>query len=57
MIIYCKRLKISKLFGHVVYKNGASAKNLERGCFSLITRFMIDDIKLLETKYEIYLGW
>ena len=55
MIRYCKRLKIRKLIGYVVDENKASAKILERCNFRITKRFISDDLKLPETKYELYL--
>ena len=51
-IIYCKEIGIKKIVGYVVDKNIASAKILEKLNFKVVKKFISDDIKLPETKYE-----
>ena len=55
LIKYCKSIKMKKIIGYVVDKNIASAKILERFHFKIVKRFISEDIKLPETKYELYL--
>jgi ribosomal-protein-alanine N-acetyltransferase len=54
-IKHCKEIGITKLIGYVVDKNTASAKILEKLNFRIVKKFVSDDIKLPETKYELIL--
>ncbi|WP_298781673.1 GNAT family N-acetyltransferase [uncultured Polaribacter sp.] len=55
LILYCKKLKMNKLIAYAIDKNIASVKILERLNFKIVHRFISDDIKLPETKYELIL--
>ncbi len=55
LIPYCKSLGMKKIIGYVVDENQASAKILERFNFKIVKKFISEDIKLPETKYELYL--
>ena len=55
LIKYCKGLKISKLIACAVDKNIPSVKILEKLNFKPIKKFISDDIKLPETKYQLIL--
>lgn len=55
LIAYCKSVGMQKIIGYVVDKNEASAKILERFNFKIVKKFISEDIKLPETKYELYL--
>ncbi|TVZ55122.1 RimJ/RimL family protein N-acetyltransferase [Lutibacter sp. Hel_I_33_5] len=55
LINYCKQIKINKLIAYVVDENVASTKIIERLKFKSVRQFISDDIKLPETKYELYL--
>ena len=55
LIIYCKKIGLKKIIGNVVDVNKASAKILEKNNFKAVKKFISDDIKLPETKYELYL--
>lgn len=55
LISYCKSIGMKKLIGYVVDKNIASAKILERYNFTLVKRFVSEDIGLPESKYELIL--
>ena len=55
LIIYCKQQKMPKIIGYVVDKNIASAKILQRFNFKAVKKFVSEDIKLPETKYELIL--
>ncbi len=55
LIAYCKELEIPKIIGYVVDENIASAKILERFNFKPVKKFISEDIKLPETKYELIL--
>ena len=55
LITYCKQQKIPKIIGYVVDKNIASAKILQRFNFKPVKKFVSEDIKLPETKYELIL--
>ena len=55
LIYHCKQIGIPKIVGYVVNKNIASAKILARHNFKVVKQFINDDIKLLETKYELIL--
>ncbi|MEE9407803.1 MAG: GNAT family N-acetyltransferase [Polaribacter sp.] len=55
LLKYCKQIGIQKLVGYVVDENIASSKILERFNFKKIKHFISDDIKLPETKYELFL--
>jgi RimJ/RimL family protein N-acetyltransferase len=54
-IQYCKEIGIKKLVGSVVDKNIASSKILEKLNFKAVKKFISEDIKLPETKYELIL--
>ncbi|QVY66708.1 GNAT family N-acetyltransferase [Polaribacter sp. Q13] len=55
LISYCKKIGIKKIVGYVVDKNKASAKILEKNGFTVVKKFISDDLKLPETKYKLYL--
>lgn len=55
LISYCRFLGMKKIIGFVVDENIASAKILEKNNFTMVKKFISDDIKLLETKYELHL--
>jgi hypothetical protein len=46
---------MKKIIGYVVDENIASAKILEKNNFKIVKKFISDDIKLPETKYELEL--
>ena len=54
-IKYCKQHGIKKIIAYCVDENIASAKILEKLNFKIVKHFIIDDIKLPETKYELTL--
>lgn len=54
-ISYCRKIGMKKLVGYVVDDNIASAKILEKLNFKVVKKFISDDIKLPETKYELNL--
>lgn len=54
-ISYCKQLNFKKLVGYVVDENKASAKILEKLNFKIVKKFICEDLKLPETKYELEL--
>ena len=54
-ILYCKKNGIKKLVAYVVDENLASAKILEKLDFKVVKKFISEDIKLPETKYELNL--
>jgi len=54
-IAYCKKLKFNKLVGYVVDENIASKSILEKLNFKIVKKFISEDLKLPETKYELYL--
>ncbi|KGL63707.1 GNAT family N-acetyltransferase [Polaribacter sp. Hel1_85] len=53
LISYCKKIGLKKIVAHVVDENKASAKILENNKFKIVKKFISDDIKLPETKYEL----
>jgi RimJ/RimL family protein N-acetyltransferase len=55
LILYCKQINIIKLIAYAVDENISSVKILERLHFKEIYKFISDDIKLPETKYELIL--
>lgn len=55
LISYCKSIGMKKIIGNLVDKNVASVKILERFNFKIVKKFISEDIKLPETKYELYL--
>ncbi|MFY9243097.1 MAG: GNAT family N-acetyltransferase [Polaribacter sp.] len=54
-ISYCRKIGLKKIVGYVVDENKASAKILERLNFKIVKKFISNDIKLPETKYELKL--
>ena len=54
-ILYFKKIGIKKLVAYVVDENLASAKILEKLDFKVVKKFISEDIKLPETKYELNL--
>lgn len=54
-ITYCKKLNFKKLVGYVVDENKVSAKILEKLNFKIVKKFISEDLKLPETKYELKL--
>lgn len=54
-IVYSKKLGIKKIVGYVVDENIASSKILEKVGFKIVNHFISNDIKLPETKYELFL--
>ncbi|ARV13977.1 GNAT family N-acetyltransferase [Polaribacter sp. SA4-12] len=55
LISYCKKIGMKKIIGYVVDENRASAKILVNNNFEIVKKFISDDIKLPETKYELEL--
>ncbi|NVK51624.1 MAG: GNAT family N-acetyltransferase [Flavobacteriaceae bacterium] len=55
LIQYCKEIGLKLLTAYVVDKNIASAKIIESNNFKVVKKFVSDDLKLPETKYELYI--
>ena len=55
LVTYCKEIGMKKIIGYVVDVNRASAKILENNSFKAVNKFISEDIKLPETKYELHL--
>jgi RimJ/RimL family protein N-acetyltransferase len=55
LISYSKQIGLKKIIGYVVDENTASAKILENNNFKIVNKFISDNIKLPETKYELKL--
>jgi RimJ/RimL family protein N-acetyltransferase len=55
LISYCKKIGMKKIIAYVVDENRASAKILENNKFKIVKKFISDDIKLPEIKYELEL--
>lgn len=55
LVSYCKRIGLKKIIGYVVDENVASIRILEKNNFNIVKKFISEDIKLPETKYELYL--
>jgi len=55
LINYCKYLGIPKLVANVVDENFASSKILDRFNFKVVKHFISEDVRLPETKYELFL--
>jgi RimJ/RimL family protein N-acetyltransferase len=54
-ISHCKQIGLEKIVGYVVDENIASAKILKKLNFKIVKKFISDDLKLPETKYELEL--
>ncbi|MFY0604151.1 MAG: GNAT family N-acetyltransferase [Flavobacteriaceae bacterium] len=55
LIEYCRSINFPKLVGYVVDVNIASAKILEKCNFKIVSKGIEPNLKLPETKYELYL--
>lgn len=55
LIKYCKEIGLKLLTAYVVDENIASAKIIESNDFKVVKKFVSDDLKLPETKYELHL--
>ncbi len=55
LLNYCKQIGMKKIIGYVVDVNIASAKILEKFQFTVVKKFVSEDIGLPETKYELVL--
>ena len=55
LVSYCRNLNMVKIIAYVIDKNRASAKIVENNGFKIVKKFVNDDIKLPETKYELFL--
>ncbi|MCI2227988.1 GNAT family N-acetyltransferase [Polaribacter sp. MSW13] len=55
LIFYCRQIGMPKIVGYVVDENIASAKILEKLNFKVVKKFISDDLKIPETKYELEL--
>ena len=55
LVNFCKKNGFTKLIAYAVDENVASAKILKKLDFKEIKKFISDDIKLPETKYELIL--
>lgn len=55
IILHCKNIGLKKIIAYVIDENIASVKILEKNNFTVIKKFISDDIQLPETKYELRL--
>ena len=55
LIDYCKKIGLKLITAYVVDENIASAKIIESHNFTVVKKFVSDDLKLPETKYELHL--
>jgi RimJ/RimL family protein N-acetyltransferase len=55
LIKHCKEIGLKLLTAYVVDENIASAKIIESNDFKVVKKFVSDDLKLPETKYELHL--
>jgi RimJ/RimL family protein N-acetyltransferase len=54
-IIYCRQIGVKKLVGYVIDENVASVRVLKKVGFMAVKKFISEDMKLPETKYELKL--
>jgi RimJ/RimL family protein N-acetyltransferase len=55
LISYCKKIGLKKIIAYVVDENSASVKILEKNNFTILKKFISDDLQLPETKYQLKL--